>query len=135
MRLTAVHVAFLAGALAFGTIASAEKVADKDAKKPACSIHPTKDADDAALSKLAKLTRDDAEARARAHFAPDKPVSTNYRFDHPNVEGGCLVWDFQMTFMYDPPKKPSRARLRILVDAGDGKILSTEDVSPDYMKE
>lgn len=134
MRLLAVHVAILAGVLASGQATSVERSAEKRAKKPACSIRASEDADPAALRKMAKVTRADALTRAESYLAPFEKVNPSFN-DDPQVEGGCVVWSFGMTVEYAPPKKPQFRQFRIHVDAGNGNILSAADTTPDWMKE
>jgi hypothetical protein len=127
MRLVVVPIAFIVGTLAFGQIASAEQTPKKSEKKPVCSIRASADADDATLRKMAKISREDAFTRAKAHFAPAEPMSPGMNPD-PQVEEGCLVWFFNITFDF-APKKPQYKTFDIYVDAGDGKILSTVEKS------
>jgi hypothetical protein len=131
MRLAVVPVVVIATALAFGQIASAEQTPKKSAKKPVCSIKAPEGADDATLRKMAKITREDAFTRAKAHFAPAKPMSPGMNPD-PQVEEGCLVWFFNITFDF-APKKPQYKVFNIYVDAGNGQILSTVEQDSEWL--
>lgn len=91
------------------------------AQKPECSIHPPKRATPAELARLAKITMADAEARAVASVAPEKPssiVSSDLE-----VEDGCLVWSFDLRF------RGKAGFQEVVVDAGDGKVLSKKSES------
>src|SRR3974390_3175895 len=81
-----------------------------------CSIHPAKDATDAQLAALAKVSQADAEKKGLAHAkSPSKVIGSALQ-----VEGGCLVW----VLIMKGAGKSSTQQLR--VDAGTGKILSTK---------
>src|SRR5207342_1974158 len=84
-----------------------------NAATPNCSIHPAKDATDAQLARLAKITQQEAEKRALAHVkSPAKVVGAELQ-----VEDGCLFW----TLIVKGAGKASVESLK--VDAGTGKVL------------
>jgi uncharacterized membrane protein YkoI len=100
-------VSLLVTALAFTVV---------DAATPACSIHPPKDATDAQLPKLAKVTQAQAEKKALAHVkSPAKVVGAELQ-----VESGCLLW----TLIVKGASKTAVETVK--VDAGTGKVLAAK---------
>jgi hypothetical protein len=98
-------VGSLIAALAFTSVSSASTK---------CSIHPAKDATDAQLPKLAKISQADAEKRALAHVKPPAKVVGS----ELQVIDGCLMWTLIVT-------GTSKSAIQTLnVDAGTGKVLS-----------
>jgi hypothetical protein len=84
--------------------------------KPECSIRPPRGTAPAELRRMAKITLADASARATAAVAP-KRVSGVISSD-PEVNDGCLVWPFDLRL------DGEKGVLEVLIDAGDGKVLS-----------
>ena len=78
-----------------------------------CSIHPPKDATDAQLAGLAKVSQASAEKKALAHVQPPAKVVGS----ELQVEEGCLVW----VLIVKASGHSSVQSLR--VDAGTGKVL------------
>ena len=82
-----------------------------------CSIHPAKDATDAQLAGLAKVSQADAEKKGLARAkSPSKVIGSALQ-----VEDGCLVWVLIM--------KGAGTTQQMRVDAGTGKVLSTKHES------
>jgi hypothetical protein len=92
------------------------------ALKPECSIRPPKGTPQGELSRLSKISQRDSEARAIAAVAPER-VSSIVTSD-VEVDDGCLVWVFDLRFS-------SKAGVQeVVIDAGDGKVLSSEYEGP-----
>lgn len=92
------------------------------AQKPDCSIRPPRGASHEDLSRLAKVTSKDAEARAIASVAPERV--TSIMSSGVEVVNGCLAWPFDLRFA-------SKGGVQeVMVDAGDGRILSSEYEPP-----
>lgn len=71
---------------------------------------------------MAKVTSKDAEARAIASVAPEKVTSVIS--SGVEVVNGCLAWPFDLRFA-------SKGGVQeVMVDAGDGRILSSEYEPP-----
>ena len=100
---------FLAGAVA-------------NAQKPDCSIRPPRGTSQEDLSRMAKVTSKDAEARAIASVAPQKVTSV--MSSGVEVVNGCLAWPFDLRFANKGGVQ------EVMVDAGDGRILSSEYEPP-----
>ena len=100
---------FLAGAVA-------------SAQKPDCSIRPPRGTSQEDLSRMAKVTSKDAEARAVASVAPDKV--TSIMSSGVEVVNGCLAWPFDLRFAN------KGGVTEVMVDAGDGRILSSDYEPP-----
>ncbi len=82
-----------------------------------CSIHPPKGTSKSDLAAMAKISQADAEKAAVASVGAS---SDAVRETELEVEDGCLV--------YEVGVKGSDSKVReIMVDAGDGKILSDDD--------
>jgi hypothetical protein len=92
------------------------------AAKPECSIRPPRGATQGELSRLSKITQRDAEARAIASVAPER-VSSIMTSD-VEAENGCLVWPIDLRFENKPGLQ------EVVIDAGDGKVLSSEYMAP-----
>jgi len=92
------------------------------AAKPECSIRTPRGSTLGELSRLSKITQRDAEARAIASVAPER-VSSIVTSD-VEVENGCLVWPIDLRFESKPGLQ------EVVIDAGDGKVLSSEYVGP-----
>ena len=74
------------------------------------------------LQRMAKVTSKDAEARAIASVAPEKVTSV--MSSGVEVVNGCLAWPFDLRFA-------SKGGVQeVMVDAGDGRILSSEYEPP-----
>ena len=92
------------------------------AQKPECSIRAPRGASEADLRRLAKVTAKDAEAKAVSSVAPDR-VNSIISGD-VDVVDGCLAWTFLLRF------SNKGGVTEVAVDAGDGKILSSEYEPP-----
>ena len=89
---------------------------------PQCSIKPPAGASDAALTKLAKLTKDDAAKIALATIKA--PAKTSVSSSELEAEHGCLIWSFDIRI-------DGKSGLReVNVDAGDGHIISSSHEGP-----
>jgi uncharacterized protein (TIGR02246 family) len=89
-----------------------------NAQKPECSIRPARGSSHAELVSMARVASKDAEDRAIASVAPNKVVSV--MSSGVEVVNGCLAWPFDLRFANKGGVQ------EIMVDAGDGKILSSE---------
>lgn len=86
-----------------------------------CSIHPAKGLSDAQLSKLAKLSKADAEKIAVDKLQAKGAVSTASA--ELEAEHGCLIWSFDL-------RVAGKSGVQeVQVDAGDGRILSVKHES------
>lgn len=85
-----------------------------------CTIHPPRKASAADLSRLVRVTQDEAGKAAVASLAPLKAGDVI----SSEVESyeGCLVWPFTLRL---PAKKGVQ---EVFVDAGDGKVVWSEFV-------
>jgi len=85
-----------------------------------CSIHAKKTASKSELSSMAKWTEADARAAAlkSLNTTPDKATVKKSELE---VEDGCLVYSYDIEVMGD-----SKGKHEIEVDAGNGRILSTD---------
>jgi uncharacterized protein (TIGR02246 family) len=92
------------------------------AQKPDCSIRPPRGTSQEELSRMANVTSKDAEARAIASVAPDKV--TSIMSSGVEVVNGCLAWPFDLRFAN------KGGVTEVMVDAGDGRILSSEYEPP-----
>ena len=92
------------------------------AQKPECSVKAPRGASEAELRRLTKVSVKDAEAKAVASVAPDK-VNSIVSGD-VDVLDGCLAWTFLLRF------SNKGGVTEVSVDAGDGKILSSEYEPP-----
>ena len=107
--IAAASLFFLAGAVA-------------SAQKPDCSIRPPRGTSQEDLARMAKVTSQDAEARAIASVAPERVTSV--MSSGVEVVNGCLAWPLDLRFA-------SKGGFQeVIVDAGDGRILSSEYESP-----
>ena len=82
-----------------------------------CSIRPPRGTDPTDLRRMAKVSLTDAQSRAIASVAPRKVrgvISSD-----PEVDDGCLVWPFDLRL------EGEQGVLEVLIDAGDGKVLSS----------
>jgi uncharacterized protein (TIGR02246 family) len=93
-----------------------------NAQKPECSIRPARGTSQAELVSMARITSQDAQARAIASVAPNKVVSVIE--SGVEVVNGCLAWPFDLRFANKGGVQ------EVVVDAGDGKILSSEYEPP-----
>jgi len=93
-----------------------------NAQKPECSIRPARGTSQAELASMARVTSKDAEARAIASVAPNKVNSV--MSSGVEVVNGCLAWPFDLRFANKGGVQ------EVMVDAGDGKILSSEYEPP-----
>lgn len=92
------------------------------AQKPECSIRAPRGASESDLRRLARVSVKDAEAKAVASVAPDR-VNSIISGD-VDVVDGCLAWTFLLRFANKGGVS------EVVVDAGDGKILSAEYEPP-----
>ena len=107
--IAAASLFFLAGAVA-------------SAQKPDCSIRPPRGTSQEDLARMAKVTSQDAEARAIASVAPERVTSV--MSSGVEVVNGCLAWPLDLRFA-------SKGGVQeVVVDAGDGRILSSEYEPP-----
>ena len=83
-----------------------------------CSVRPPRGTRQEELSRMAKGSAADAHARAVAFVAPRRP-SSGVSSDVESYEG-CLVWTFLLRYEGEAGVQ------EIVVDAGDGRILSAE---------
>jgi uncharacterized protein (TIGR02246 family) len=93
-----------------------------NAQKPDCSIRPPRGASHEDLSRMAKVTSKDAEARAIASVAPERVTSV--MSSGVEVVNGCLAWPLDLRFATKGGVQ------EVMVDAGDGRILSSEYEPP-----
>ena len=104
----------LAAALTACTVVSAHPLA--------CTIHPPKGASDQALSKLATVSKETAQAAALA--AVKSSSTATIASAELEAEHGCLIWSFDV-------KRPKlRGIQEVTVDAGSGKVLSSSHETP-----
>ena len=83
-----------------------------------CSVHPPRGASGPELARLASVSQAAAQSRALDFVAPRKPVSVIT--SEVEVYEGCLVWTFVLRF------SDVKGAQEIAVDAGDGKLLTSE---------
>jgi uncharacterized membrane protein YkoI len=85
-----------------------------------CSIHAKKTASKSELTAMAKWSEADARAAAlkSLNTTPDKSTVKKSELE---VEDGCLVYSFDIEVVGD-----SKGHHEIEVDAGNGRILSTD---------
>ena len=105
--------------LTIGSLITALAFTSVNAATPNCSIHPPKDATDAQLASLAKVTQAQAEKKALARAtSPAKVVGAELQ-----VEGGCLFWTLIV-------KDAGKAGIETFkVDAGTGKVVTAKHES------
>ncbi len=103
-------------------LAAALLAAPALAQKPECSVKVPRGASEAELRRLARVSVQDAEAKAVASVAPDR-VNSVVSGD-VDVLDGCLAWTFLLRF------SNKGGVTEVSVDAGDGKILSSEYEPP-----
>ena len=105
--------------MTIGSLITALTLTTVNAATPNCSIHPAKDATDAQLASLAKVSQAAAEKKALAHVkSPAKVVGSELQ-----VEDGCLFW----TLIVKVGGKAGMEALK--VDAGTGKLMLTQHES------
>ncbi len=93
------------------------------ASKMNCSIRPPKASAKADLSRIAKVGQ--ADARRAALASKGIPLGASVAEAELEVEHGCLVWSFDL-------KLPDRPGVqKVMVDAGNGKILSSAYETPE----
>jgi uncharacterized membrane protein YkoI len=104
-----------ASALAAFVLASTSYAADKETKEtPKGTIHPKGEVKPADLPSLAKVSFQQALAAA-LEKNPGSVISAELE-----VEDGCLMYSFRIV---DAKKKITEVE----IDAGNGKVLDTED--------
>ncbi len=86
-----------------------------------CSVHPPRHATKADLARLATVSRADAEHIAREALGRTKEISVASA--GLEVEDRCLVWSFDLEV------EGTSGVAELLVDAGDGKLLSSRHES------
>jgi Peptidase propeptide and YPEB domain len=87
-----------------------------------CSIHPPKGASKADLTSLAKVT--EADARKAALASLKDPSKGTIKESELESEHGCLVYSFDIAVA------GTSGIQEIQVDAGNGKVLSSQHESP-----
>jgi uncharacterized membrane protein YkoI len=85
-----------------------------------CSIHATKSASKSELTAMAKWTEADAREAALKSLSTT-PEKATVKKSELEVEDGCLVYSFDIEVAGD-----SKGHHEIEVDAGNGRILSTD---------
>ena len=83
-----------------------------------CTIHPTKGASQKDLKTLAKVSEDDARKTALASLKD--PSKGTVKESELEAEHGCLVYSFDIAVA------GASGIQEIQVDAGDGRVLSSE---------
>jgi len=83
-----------------------------------CTIRPPRGAGSSELRALARISAADAEKRAVASVAPAKVQSVIT--SEPEVDDGCLVFPFDLRL------EGKKGVQEVLIDAGDGKVLSSK---------
>lgn len=94
-----------------------------NAQKPECSIRPARGTGHDELRRLARITSKDAETRAVLSVAPNKVNAI--MSSEVEVVNGCLAYPFDLRFANKGGVQ------EVMVDAGDGKILSSEYEPPE----
>jgi hypothetical protein len=93
------------------------------ASKPECSLRPPRGTSPAELARMARITAAEAERRAVASVGSQRVSSVI--FSDLEVNGGCLVWPLDL-------RLEGKAGVQeVLIDAGDGKVLSSTFEPPD----
>lgn len=87
-----------------------------------CTIHPKKGASKAELKSLAKVS--EADARKTALASLKDPSKGTVKESELESEHGCLVYSFDIAI------SGVSGIQEIQVDAGNGKVLSSEHESP-----
>jgi hypothetical protein len=87
------------------------------AVRPECSLRPPDGASPSELARLAKIPLEEAQRRAVASAAPHRVTSVIS--SDPEVNEGCLVWPLDLRI------EGKSGVLEVLIDAGDGKVLSS----------
>lgn len=87
-----------------------------------CTIHPKKGASKADLKSMAKVSEDDARKTALASLKD--PSKGTVKEAELESEHGCLVYSFDIAI------SGTSGIQEVQVDAGDGKVLSSEHESP-----
>ncbi len=91
--------------------------------KETCSIRPPKNTKKADLPALAKVPKEQAQATAVASVPNSEVKEAELEVEH-----GCLVWSFDL-------KLAGKGGVQeVQVDAGSGKILSSQYESPEKEK-
>ena len=97
--------------------ATASAAPSAPAVRPECSLRPSSGARPSELARLPKISLAEAQRRAVASVAPQR-VSSVMSSD-PEVNEGCLVWPLDLRI------EGKSGVLEVLIDAGDGKVLSS----------
>ena len=105
--------------LVIGSLIAALAITTGTSAATKCSIHPSKDATDAQLASLAKVSQADAEKSGLARVkSPATVVGSALQ-----AEQGCLVWALVV-------KVTGKSGMQeVKVDAGTGKVLSAKHES------
>ena len=115
--MNSIQILAIGAALAAFTTAAAHPE-----KAGSCSIHPAKGTSDAALAKLATVSKDTAQTAALG--AVKNPGTATIASAELEAEDGCLIWSF------DVKQKGMRGIQEVTVDAGNGKVLSSTHETP-----
>jgi hypothetical protein len=92
------------------------------ASSPPCSVHPRKGASKEELKSLAKVTEEDARKTALASLKD--PSKATVKEAELEAEHGCLVYSFDIAVAGKSGVE------EIQIDAGSGKLLSSEHENP-----
>jgi uncharacterized membrane protein YkoI len=84
-----------------------------------CSIRPKSGTNNKDLVAMAKISQADAQTAAVASLPKDTKATVKEA--ELEAEDGCLVYSFDIAI------EGQKAVREVLVDAGDGKVLSTKD--------
>lgn len=85
--------------------------------RPECSLRPASGLSPSELKRLVKVSLAEAQKRAVASAAPQRVTSV--MSSDPEVNEGCLVWPLDLRV------EGKSGVLEVLIDAGDGKVLSS----------
>ena len=86
-----------------------------------CSIHPPKESKKQELASLAQISPEDARKAALSTF--EDPSKATVREAELEAEHGCLVYSFDIAI------EGKSGIQEVMVDAGNGKVLSSEHES------
>jgi hypothetical protein len=98
-------------------ISSAPATASAPGVRPECSLRPPSGLSSSELKRLAKITLAEAGRRAVASAAPQRVTSV--MSSDPELNEGCLVWPLDLRI------EGKSGVLEVLIDSGDGKVLSS----------
>ncbi len=106
--------------LALGSLVAVAATAS--AATPTCTVHPKKGATPQQLATMAKVTSADARKTALATFK--NPSKATVKDAELEAEHGCLVYSF------DVEVAGVEGVQEVQIDAGNGKVISSEHESP-----